>query len=517
MNTLAHDLPSISHWRGTLAALLALLAGTLLLYRETALAMVAVWARSDTFAHGFLVPPIVLWLIWRKRVELAAASPRPAPWLLLPLAAAALLWLLGDLAAVSAASQLALVAMLVLAATAVLGLATARVILFPLAFLFFAAPVGEFMLPRLMEWTAAFTVSALRASGVPVYQEGLEFVIPTGKWSVVEACSGLRYLIPSLMAGTLFAYLNYRSWQRRWLFVAVSIVVPIVANWLRAYLIVMLGHLSGNQYGAGVDHLIYGWLFFGVVMLLMFLVGARWTESPAHRAATTRVPRVAFPAGWSAATVAAIALLLSMPHVALQALSTADVGAVPPVELPSQLAGGWQARADLPTAWVPAYKSPSALAHRSYGRDDEVVGVYVAYYRRQLPGSKLISSTNALVSSQNRDWVRVSSGSHTLQLSDALRVSTAQLRRSAAPAESSDTRLLVWQVYWVSGRLTDSDLEAKWYGTLDRLLGRGDDAAVVLMYTPLVAPDATSTRLEGFARLNLSRVIEQIARADDAR
>ena len=139
--------------------------------------------------------------------------------------------------------------------------------LFPLAFLFFAAPVGEFLMPWLMARTADFTVFALRLSGIPVYREGLHFIIPSGSWSIVEACSGVRYLIASLMAGTLFAYFNYRSLRRRLLFVVVALLVPIVANWLRAYFIVLFGHLSDNKLAVAADHLIYGWVFFGVVII----------------------------------------------------------------------------------------------------------------------------------------------------------------------------------------------------------------------------------------------------------
>jgi exosortase/archaeosortase family protein len=158
------------------------------------------------------------------------------------------------------------VCLVVLAVPAVFGWAVARELTFPLLFLFFAVPVGEFMVPPMMEWTADFTVKALQLTGIPVYREGLQFVIPSGNWSVVEACSGVRYLIASFMVGTLFAYLNYRSSKRRVIFMLVSLAVPIVANWLRAYLIVMVGHLSDNKLAAGVDHLVYGWVFFGVVI-----------------------------------------------------------------------------------------------------------------------------------------------------------------------------------------------------------------------------------------------------------
>ena len=127
---------------------------------------------------------------------------------------------------VNVASQFAFVAMLVLTVPAVLGLRVALVILFPLLFLFFAVPFGEFMLPWLMERTADFAVLALRASAVPVYREGQQFVIPSGTWSVVEECSGIRYMIASFMVGCLFAYLNFRSYRRRAIFMAAALLVP---------------------------------------------------------------------------------------------------------------------------------------------------------------------------------------------------------------------------------------------------------------------------------------------------
>ena len=82
-------------------------------------------------------------------------------------------------------------------------------------------------MPRLMDWTADFTVAALRLTGVPVYREGVHFVIPTGQWSVIEACSGIKFLIASVMAGSLYAWLMYRSPGRRIAFIAASIVVPL--------------------------------------------------------------------------------------------------------------------------------------------------------------------------------------------------------------------------------------------------------------------------------------------------
>src|SRR5215213_11403731 len=112
---------SMSAWRQALPALVLVLAVALVVYRETLAAMVTVWWTSDTFTHAFLVPPIALWLIWRKRDALAEQLPSPAPWMLLAMAMISFAWLLGDLAAVNSLTQFAMVALLVCAVIAMLG------------------------------------------------------------------------------------------------------------------------------------------------------------------------------------------------------------------------------------------------------------------------------------------------------------------------------------------------------------------------------------------------------------
>ena len=116
-------------------------------YWPTAAGMVEIWARSDTFAHGFVVPVISAWLVWRHRALLRGATARPALWALAAVAVAGFGWLLGELAEVNALRQFALVALLILAVPAIAGVDVARRLAFPLAFLLFAVPFGEFLLP----------------------------------------------------------------------------------------------------------------------------------------------------------------------------------------------------------------------------------------------------------------------------------------------------------------------------------------------------------------------------------
>ena len=197
----------------------------------------------------------------RRLVDLAPTGSsgftgaKPRLWCPLALVLVGLFWLLGELAAVNAPTQLALVATSCWLPLPCSGQRSAGTSAFPCCFVLRRSR-------RRVSHAHADGMDgqlyglALRATGIPVFREGLHFVIPSGSWSVVEACSGVRYLIASLMVGTLFAYLNYvcttgAPGLRRRLG-----LVPIVANWLRAYIIVMLSHLSGNKFRAGVDHLI---------------------------------------------------------------------------------------------------------------------------------------------------------------------------------------------------------------------------------------------------------------------
>ncbi|MFB0935686.1 MAG: exosortase A [Propionivibrio sp.] len=503
-----------SRWRSASISLLITLFAILVLYRETAYSMVAIWARSDTFTHGFLVPLMSLWLIWRVREHVRSLSPQPCYWILPLMAGLGFFWLLGEMANVGVLSQFAFTAMLVLSVPALLGLDVAKALAFPLGFLFFAVPFGEFALPQLMEWTANAAILGLRLSGIPVYREGLHFIIPSGSWSVVEACSGVRYLIASLMVGTLFAYLTYSSVKRRLIFVGVSVLVPIVANWLRAYMIVMLGHLSGNKLAVGVDHLIYGWLFFGIVIMIMFWIGVRWREDDESITVqpVRQDPRQNNQGsqGWLKAAIPALILVVVWPLAEWQIERHAkpEVTAIRAIE-PGR---GWQSLPGDLADWTPRFEKPSAYMNNAYAKNDRKVGLYVAFYRNQGAERKLVTSTNVLVRSNDPFWKRTAGGSRSLGVDgNTINVRTVEL--SGADA----SKLVVWQWYWINGRLTASDALAKAYTALNRLVGLGDDSAVIILYTHKQEREATEAVLQDFVASHASAIERTLQQVRDGK
>jgi exosortase A len=494
------------------ALLLALaLLAPFVLYFGTARSIVSIWNSSETFAHGYIILPISLWLSWRRRDNFALYPPQPYAPALVLLGLLGAGWLAAQLGEVQVVSQYMFVAMFPVAALALLGPRLAGSLAFPLLFLLFAVPFGEVFVAPLIDFTANFTVWAVRATGIPVLRSGTRFELPTGNWSVVEACSGVRYLISSITLGCLYAYLTYRSLWRRALFIGLSMIVPVIANGLRAYMIVMIGHLSSMQLATGVDHIIYGWLFFGLVMFLMFWIGSYWredTDTPrAHAAAANQ--EAAAEAGAPAtvprrlpAMVAAVLVMAALwPAAAFVGQRANDTPA--PVRLGDVAVGGPQA-ANF-SDWRPYYMAPDAELRRSYKADSGAgtgqVALTMLYYRNQNRDKMLISSLNRLTGYKDvwhdtAQTVRIENvGGQNLALRETV------LRKDTGGA------LLVWDWMRIGGHDTTSNIAGKLWQMESKALLRGDDGAAIMLSAPLDEnPDTARAALRAFLKDNLGAV-----------
>jgi exosortase A len=501
--------PIAARWRATLLASAAIFLGTIALFLPTALGMVDVWYNFETYTHGFLILPISLWLVWHKRRHLAAFTPQPTAAFLIFVFASLALWALARLTGVLVVEQFAFVAVLIGALAGVLGWQVTRFLAFPLLFLFFAVPMGEDLIPPMMEFTASFTVGALRLTGIPVYRDGLWFSLPTGNWSVVEACSGVRYLIASVTLGFMYAYITYHTLWKRIVFITLSAVVPILANGLRAYMIVMIGHLSDMEYATGVDHLIYGWVFFGVVMFILFWVGSYWQEqeSPPESVPPVRVMShgsigvrslvVALVAlGGSAGTVWGV-------HLA-EAVDTRMAAA-----LAAPMGGGQWHKSDQPAAWSAAHQPTPHTIEARYQDGSRVVQLYVVLYPQQRQGSEAINQNNKVATDLVR---RTDLGRRSVALGDQ----HIKVNRYKAVIDAPGARgeYLVWQWYRVAGRSLTNRYEGKAWEALARLYPGRTDGAWIAITTPYDEHDAQATEavLASFAR----SVVPQVDAAIDA-
>jgi exosortase A len=248
-------------------------------FRDEIAHAITVWNDSTAYNHCYLILPISLYLIWERRRAVIAREPRGLLWPILAMAPLAFAWLAAAEAHIMEGRQLAAMTLFELFLLAILGISVWRVIAFALVYLYFLVPAGAFITPALQDFAARFAVRGLEILTIPVYSNGMEIEVPGARFTVAEACAGLRFLIASVALGTLYGYMMYRDWGRRAAFIVVSIVVPIIANGFRVLGIVILGYWLGDAKAAIADHLIYGWVFFSMVSLILILLGLPFRQA----------------------------------------------------------------------------------------------------------------------------------------------------------------------------------------------------------------------------------------------
>lgn len=328
-------------WANLRVAVLPLLLGLVLLglvfWPEIAAAL-SVWSTSTAYNHCFLVLPIALWLAYERRFWLRGVPVRPRPWVLLAMLPCMLVWLLAERLGIMEGRQLMMIACVELLFLSVLGWRLAWLLSAPLLYLFFMVPFGGFLTPALQEFTARFIIHGLDLLGIANISDGNTIEIAEGVFFVAEACAGLRFLIASIAFGVLYAVTFYRSAGRRVCFIAASIVVPVLANGVRALGIVAAGHWVGSAEAAAADHLIYGWLFFSCVTLLLIVCGLPFRQDGQPQPVAKPVPP-APPARPSAVLLPAVLVAILAVAGPLTASGFDRIAASQLVAAPKTIAG----------------------------------------------------------------------------------------------------------------------------------------------------------------------------------
>ncbi len=464
-------------WLTAVSVLVVATAVLLFQFRDALVAMVEVWHNSSSFNHGYAIVPISAYLIWERRAALAKLSPAPSYWGLAVIGAFACAWLVGRFAGILMVQQFAIVGMIQGLFLTVLGWRVAWAMAFPLFYLFFAVPFGYFLVPQLQDITAVIVVWALRLTGMPVFSDGVMISIPSGNFEVAEACSGLRFLIASTALGFLCANLLYRSWIRRAAFLVLALAIPILANGMRAYGIIMLAHYTDSEFATGVDHIIYGWIFFAFVTVILLAIGMTFRDrGPAQDSAdegSPEAPPVRSSVGPRAVVLAGVASVLVVagaPGFAAYTESRLATSPIPAVPVPS-VGGTWIPKSVSTVTWRPEFPGADAdvLYHFVSGRAQ--VDHYIAFYSYQREGAEVVQAQNRF--SDDVRWRRTGWGK-------------AQATVDGGPLNVRSVRMVTsgggrvaWYWYWVDGEFTADPRMAKLLQLRATLLNGIPAAAVV--------------------------------------
>ncbi|MEO9633873.1 MAG: exosortase A [Parasphingorhabdus sp.] len=452
--------------------------------------MVQTWWSISTYNHCLLIIPILYWLVQQRQDELAKLTPQI--WLpgLFLTGLASLGWLLGEAAGVAFARQLGLLMMLQGAVVTLLGPNVTRGLIFPLAFSFFLVPFGEELVPFLQMFTAKLSMIFLAWADIPAFIDGVFISTPTGYFEVAEECSGIKFLIAMLAYGTLVSNVCFHSWNRRILFMLAAVIVPVIANGIRAFGTIYIAHHTSLDFATGFDHIFYGWFFFAFVLILVMAIGwpffdRKIDEPMIDGDALSRKQTPPNSAQKPIKIMAIMAAIVLVPVIWTTALAARESSVPEKVTLPS--VAGWQIVDYQPLyAWEPRFDGAS---HQILGRyrnqkSGAEVDLSIAVYDRQEDGREIVGyGQGALVPDTQWSWSRdldAPQGAVAVEL-----IAPGPVVRNVA------------SFYRIGGKLTGSASVVKLETLKSKILGGPQQAVAILVssekkgeQSPLVSMDA---------------------------
>lgn len=259
-------------------ALLVLLIALFAVYAPALYDLVLDWANDPNYSHGFFVPVISAWLIWKKRDQLAGLTPTHDKAGLIFLIGGMLLFVLGNGAAEYFSLRFSFVVTLTGLIWYLLGRTAIRMIWFELFFLLFMIPI-----PYVLYYAATFpmqllaskiTATIMNGIGMAVVRQGNILHIQGYSLEVAEACSGIRSLISLLALGALYAHLTQNRFSGKLVLFLSTIPIAVIGNVVRVMVTSLIAYTITTEVTTEPLHSILGMIVFVVAFVLLFIFGA---------------------------------------------------------------------------------------------------------------------------------------------------------------------------------------------------------------------------------------------------
>ncbi len=490
-----------------LAWLLPLLVGVLVFaaYWDGLAELWRRWSVQPEYSHGFLIPLVVMYILWEKKNLIRYATSPPIWSGLILLAIAMLMLLVGEISALYLFIHYSLIVFLIGTSLLMIGKAT-RYTVMPILLLCFAIPlpyVIEVMLTSKLQLISSMLgVALIRVCQIPVFLEGNVIDLGIYQLQVVEACSGLRYLFPLMSVGFIAAYFyQVAFWKRALIFLA-TIPITIFMNSLRIGVIGVLVDNWGIAMAEGFLHDFEGWIIFmfcAVILALLIWILEKITNRGGSVLAVFgvpdkhKVPADAKPTPFSVPVISLSVVSACLLAVFLvgQFLDQRDENTTTPkdfVNFPSDV-GNWQGQHQpMDVAVRDSLGMTDYLLMDFFNEEDAMINLYVAYYETQRKG---VSPHSPKVCIPGGGW----------EISEFERISLNQQPLNRVIIQKGNDRQLVYYWFEGRGRVIANEYANKWFLLVDALTKNRTDGSLVRLVTPIYDGQSiqqAEQRLQGF-------------------
>lgn len=493
-------------WRTAVVSITVMLVLTFVLYQQTILYLIGKWNQlgMGEYGHGYLVLAISAYLIFYNRRRLLAITPCPEHRAILAIIVTSMLWMIAALVDIEALQTISLLLLVLSIIWALLGTQVTKILVFPVLYISFAIPIWFPLSPVLQDLTADAVFWMIRVMEIPALRIENMIVLPAGKLSIEEACSGLRYFLAALTLGALYGYLNYVSFRARVFVLLVAAGAAVLANMLRVFIVVYLAYKTDMQHPFVHDHLYLGWYLFGGLVVVLLIIDAQLHRSRLHSsnsatdaAVIKQVPCNKGKSQFMASILVAAIIVSAGPGFIFWISKQPQSDGFPvKIELPPT-ALEWTYMEAGEDSWNPLYRG--AIAHKMafYDKNNREIYLYLGMYPTQRQGEELINDLNKI--SDDKIW-RI-----MYQRAKVYNVNGHQVLEQLLE-RSDGTQRLVWYWYRVAGQNTVNKYQAKVLQVLGMLKGMRQASIVAIAAKLDGEPEDTRNILGRFAKLMESSI-----------
>jgi exosortase len=246
----------------------------ILLFSSTLSWLVYNWLNNSYYSHGFLVPLVSAFFLWRRREAFSPDNREPSNVGLVILGVSLAGFLVAQLWQAYHLSAVAFILLLTGLSVYFLGTRSTQRIAFPLAFLLLMIPVPLInqLSPALESFTATVSTSVVDVLSMPAVNQGSRIQLQNSSFVVGAACSGLNSIVALATLVVIFVYIVEGSYPAKIVLLAVSVPIAIVANVFRVSSLLAIAHVFGAEAGMKYFHDYSSPVLFLLAFVLLVLV-----------------------------------------------------------------------------------------------------------------------------------------------------------------------------------------------------------------------------------------------------